>query len=147
VAVFAGVAYVLNGLETRTLADLVCLDVLTHLDTHTCSFVPGALGSQLGHLGESPVVEHKVDIAEAEAGGIELDEDIVRTCRMTTRQSTIERSEYLREHTDIGNWNLLDLDVEVRAFVFLHVWLDGPYTRVDVNAPRQRPSTPWGCRR
>ena len=40
-----------------------------------------AFYAQLGHLWEGPVIEHEVDIAKAQAGSVELDQDIVGTCR------------------------------------------------------------------
>lgn len=76
-AVIASVADILNWLETRTLANFVGLDSVANLDNHTCSFVARTLGSQVGHLGEVPIVQHEVDIAEAEARRVEFDQDIV----------------------------------------------------------------------
>jgi hypothetical protein len=78
-AVLARVANVLNGLESRSLADLVCFYVLANLDNDTCSFVACTLDPQIGHFGHAPVVEHEMNIAKTEAGGVELDQDIVGT--------------------------------------------------------------------
>ena len=67
---------VLDGLEASTLADLVRLDVLANFDDDSGPFVTCAFGSEFRHLWKAPVVEHEVDITEAEAGSIELDQDI-----------------------------------------------------------------------
>lgn len=72
-------AHILDWLEPSTLTDLVSLDIFPDLDDDSSSFVAGTLDSQLGHLREGPIVEHEVDVAKAEAGGIELDQDIVGT--------------------------------------------------------------------
>lgn len=79
-AVFTGMTHVLDRLEPSTLTDLVSLDILTDLDDDSSSFVACTFDSQLGHLREGPIVEHEVDIAKAEAGGIELDQHIVGAC-------------------------------------------------------------------
>lgn len=73
-------ADILKWLVSRSLADLKVLDLLTNLDNNAGTFVAGAFCAQLGHLGQGPVVHHEMDIRHAEAGGIELDEDIFRAC-------------------------------------------------------------------
>ena len=78
--IFARMADVLDGLEPGTLADLVCLDVFAYFDDYSSSFVACTFCSHLSHLGQVPVVEHEMDIAEAKTGGIELDQDIVGPC-------------------------------------------------------------------
>lgn len=56
--------------DARTLSDLVALDSVTNFDNDTSTFVAGALYSETRHLGHAPVVEHEMDIAEAEARGV-----------------------------------------------------------------------------
>ena len=73
-----GVADILNWLKSRSLSNLENLDPVPDLDDDTCSFVASTFSAQVGHLREGPVVHHEVDVGHAEAGGIELDEDIFR---------------------------------------------------------------------
>lgn len=94
-AVFAGMAHILNRFVACPLADLVALDPITDFDDNACTLemrvslislfvlavasdlVACTLGAQLGHLGQFPVVQHEVHVGEAEACGVELDEDLV----------------------------------------------------------------------
>ena len=71
-------ADILDGFEACSLADCKSLDVLSDSDDHSCTLVSCALDSHIGHLGQVPVIEHVVNVAEADSGGIELDEDIAR---------------------------------------------------------------------
>ena len=73
---FTGMANILNWLKSRSLSNLENLDPVPNLDDDTCSFVASTFSAQVGHLREGPVVHHEVDVRHAEAGGIELDEDI-----------------------------------------------------------------------
>lgn len=70
-----------DGFDACTLSDFVALDPVTHFDNDTSTFVAGTLDSQIRHLGHAPVVEHEMDIAEAEAGGVQFDQDIFGSCR------------------------------------------------------------------
>lgn len=79
-AVLARMANVKDGLDACTLSDFVTLDSFTDFDNDTSTFVTGTLDSQFRHLGHTPVGEHEVDIAQAEARGIQFDEDIFRSC-------------------------------------------------------------------
>jgi nicotinic acid phosphoribosyltransferase len=45
-AVFAGVANILNRLESCSLADLEVLDSFSHFDDDTCTFVTSTLGTK-----------------------------------------------------------------------------------------------------
>lgn len=78
-AVFTHVADILNRLESSSLTDLEVLDITADLDDHAGTFVACALGTHLGHLGQSPVVQHEVHIGHAETGCVELDETVART--------------------------------------------------------------------
>lgn len=69
-------AHVLNGLVTGSLTNLQVLDSFSHLDDHASSFVTSTFGSELLHLGHSPIAGHEMDVGQAESGGVELDEDI-----------------------------------------------------------------------
>ncbi len=80
-AVFAGMAHVLNRLVPRALPNLERCDSFSHLDNDTRAFVSRAFGPHLRHLGKGPVVQHEMDIAETEAGGVEFDQHIVGTCK------------------------------------------------------------------
>lgn len=71
-------ADVLNRLMSSPLSNLEVLDAFADLDNDSRAFVAGTFGAQLRHLGEGPVVHHKMDIGHAEASGVELDEDIFR---------------------------------------------------------------------
>jgi len=73
-------ADVLKWLVPCSLANLEVLDLLTNLDNNTGTLVACAFRAQLRHLGQSPVVHHEMDIGHAETGGIELDQNIFRTC-------------------------------------------------------------------
>ena len=75
--VFTGVTDVLNRLEPGTLANFITLDSFTNLDNNAGPLMACALRSQFGHFGEIPVVKHKMNITEAEAGGIEFNQHIV----------------------------------------------------------------------
>lgn len=79
-AILAGMANIKNRFDARTLSDLVTLDSFANLDNDTCTFVTGTLDSQVGHLGHAPIVEHEMDIAQAEASGVELDQNIFGAC-------------------------------------------------------------------
>jgi hypothetical protein len=66
-----------NRFEARALPYLEALDPLANLHNHTGALVTRALGAEDGHLRHGPVVHHEVDVAQAEAGGVELDEHLV----------------------------------------------------------------------
>jgi hypothetical protein len=44
--------------------------------------VTSTVGTKRCHLGHSPIVQHEVYIGEAEAGGVQLDEDLVGRCTL-----------------------------------------------------------------
>ena len=79
-AILARVANILNWLISCSLTDLVVLDLVTNLDDHASTLVACTFGAEFGHLWEVPIVQHEMDVGEAEAGGIELDEDLVGFC-------------------------------------------------------------------
>ena len=59
--------------EPSTLADFEILDSLSDFDNDTCPFVARTLGAQLTHLGQSPIVQHEVDVGQAKTCGIDLE--------------------------------------------------------------------------
>lgn len=95
-AVFTAVAHVLDGLVASSLTRLKLCDLVAHLDDNAGTLasiravacvilflsylVTSTLCTELGHLGQLPVVHHEVDIGEAQAGGVQLDEDLIRLC-------------------------------------------------------------------
>lgn len=88
-AVLAGMADILNGFEACALANLECLDRFSDLDNDTGAFMTCTFGAHFGHLGYIPVVQHEVDVAQADAGSIELDQHILRTFRRTCCQQSV----------------------------------------------------------
>lgn len=70
--------HILDRFEPSPLTDLELLHLLSHFYNDPCTFVTGATGTEMAHLGLVPVIEHEVDVGEAEAGSIELDKDVVR---------------------------------------------------------------------
>ena len=46
-AIFAGMAYILDGLESCSLANFEVLDSFSDFDDDTCAFVTGAFGAEL----------------------------------------------------------------------------------------------------
>ena len=70
-------ADILNGFEPSPLSDFQVLDLLADLDNDACALVAGTFGAKVGHRGHGPVVEHVVDVTEAESGRVQLDEDVL----------------------------------------------------------------------
>lgn len=75
-AIFAGMADIKNRLQARTLAHLVAFDSFADLHNHACALVASTLDPHFGHLWHGPVVEHKMDVTEAESSGIKFNQDI-----------------------------------------------------------------------
>jgi hypothetical protein len=80
-ASIASVANVNNGFETSSLANFQMLDSLSNLNDDTSAFVTCTSSPELGHWWECPIIHHEVDIAHAESGRIELDQNIFRPRR------------------------------------------------------------------
>ena len=79
-AIFASMACIENWLDAGPLTNLVALDFFSDLDNDTSTFVTSALDSQLRHLGHSPVVQHEMDVTQAEAGRVQSDQHILGAC-------------------------------------------------------------------
>ena len=69
-----------DGFHACPLPNFEILDLVADFDDDTGTLVAGAFRTQCGHLGHGPVVEHVVDIGEAESGAVELYEDFVWAC-------------------------------------------------------------------
>jgi hypothetical protein len=80
-ASIASVTNVNNGFETSSLANFQMLDSLSNLNDDTSAFVTCTSSPECGHWWECPVIHHEVDIAHAESGRIELDQNIFRSRR------------------------------------------------------------------
>jgi len=78
-AVFTSMTDIPGRFKTSTLANLVVLDPFANLDNNTSTLMARAFDPVLRHLVIPPIIHHIVDITEAEAGGIQFDEDIIRT--------------------------------------------------------------------
>lgn len=64
-AVLTCVAHVLDGFKPGPLSNFHVLDLGAYFDNDSCALVSGTLSAYLGHLGECPVVQHKVDVGHA----------------------------------------------------------------------------------
>ena len=67
-------SYLKAGSHSR----LQCLDLISDLNDDTSTFVPCAFRTERRHLRKRPIVQHEVNIAMADAGRIELDQNISR---------------------------------------------------------------------
>jgi hypothetical protein len=77
-AVFTSATCICNWLEARPHADFELFYLVANLHDHTSTLVSCALGAHLGHLGYCPIIQHEMDIAQAEAGSVKLDQDVCR---------------------------------------------------------------------
>lgn len=72
-------ASVRNRLEACSLTDLEVFDLITDFDDDAGAFVASTNCSMLGHRTQAPVVHHKVEIAVADTGCVQLDEHVLWT--------------------------------------------------------------------
>jgi len=70
-------ANILDRLVASPHSDLKVLYPIADFDDHAGAFVACARCAELGHLGKGPVIHHEVNVGHAEAGGVELDKDIL----------------------------------------------------------------------
>jgi hypothetical protein len=72
-------ARVRNRLEACSLTNLEVFDLIADFDNDAGAFMASTYRSLLGHRTQAPVVHHKVEIAVADTGGVQLDEHILWT--------------------------------------------------------------------
>lgn len=77
VAVLAVVADVPDGLDAAAVADRPALHVGADFDNDAGAFVTGRSVTAGRHWWDGPVVHHEVDVAHAEAGAVEFEEEFV----------------------------------------------------------------------
>jgi hypothetical protein len=100
-------------LETGPHTRLQCLDLVSNLDNDASALVSCALCSQSRHLWQGPIVQHEVDIAMANAGRVQLDQDIswswVGLIDVHPQQHT--------DHTWLWSGNVLHFNMEIWTFI------------------------------
>lgn len=74
-------AGVVGGLDAGAVADFPVCDVGADGDDDAGALVAGGAHAEGGHRGDREVVEHVVDVAVADAGSVQLDEDVVGAWR------------------------------------------------------------------